>query len=375
MVERTLLSRIQSKLGDRKAIIVQGARQTGKTTLIRAVLAGNQNVLWVNGDVVSDQSLWGSNLTPSQLRQYLSGYAYLVIDEAQRINNIGLTAKIIIDEALGVQPILSGSSTLDLASSVNEPLTGRKWSYELYPLTWAELVAHYKLYPVLRELDVRLVLGAYPEVVTATNEVERRLEEITSSYLYKDILDYGDVRKPELIIQLLRALAYQVGAQVSYNELSNLLQVNNETVRRYIQLLEESYVIFRLEPLSTNPRKEISTSRKIYFVDNGIRNALIGNLSPLQQRNDQGLLWENFIVSEVYKRRRHLGQRGSLHFWRSRDGAEVDLIVAQDGSYRAYEIKYNPRKMGRFATAFRERYAPEVLQTINRANFHELLLV
>jgi predicted AAA+ superfamily ATPase len=372
MVHRTLFDRIRPRLGDRKAIVIQGARQTGKTTLIHALLDQQADTLWVNGDVVREQTFWGSNPDPSQLRQYVGGYKYLVIDEAQRINNIGLTIKLIVDGDFSVQPILSGSSSLNLASSINEPLTGRKWSYELYPLTWTELVAHYQFYPSLRELSNRLVTGSYPEVVTQQEGVEQRLEEITSSYLYKDILDYGDIRKPELIVQLLRALAYQLGAKVSYNELSQLLKVSAETVRRYIQLLEESYVIFRLEPLSTNPRKEISTSRKIYFVDNGIRNAVIGNLLPLSQRNDQGQLWENFVVSEVYKHRHHRGQRGSLHFWRSRDGAEVDLIVSQDGDYRAYEIKYNPKKRGRFPTSFMERYRPSVTTTVNRDNFWKI---
>ena len=373
MIDRHLSSLIRPHLGDKKALIVQGARQVGKTTLIKDLLRDREGVLWVNGDVLADQTLWGSNLSPEQLRRLAEGYSFLVFDEAQRINNIGLSTKILIDEGIPVQPILSGSSSLNLTSSVNEPLTGRKWSFELYPLDWGELTQHFKLYPVLRQLDSRLVLGSYPEVVTATERVERRLEEITSSYLYKDILDYGAIRKPELIAQVLRALAYQVGAQVSYNELANMLQVSNETIRRYVQLLEESYVIFRLPPLSTNPRKEIFTSRKIYFVDNGIRNALIGNLAPLQQRNDQGQLWENFIVSEFMKRAKHGGHRTTPYFWRSKDGAEVDLVLAQDGQYRAYEIKYNPRKSAKFPKSFLERYRPEVVEVINRENFYEYL--
>ena len=373
MIDRHLSTLIKPHLGDNKALIVQGARQVGKTTLIKDLLRDREGVLWVNGDLLADQTLWGSSLSPEQLRRLAEGYSFLVFDEAQRINNVGLTTKIIIDEGIPVQPILSGSSSLNLTSSVNEPLTGRKWSFELYPLGWGELTQHYNLYPVLRQLDSRLVLGSYPEVVTATERVERRLEEITSSYLYKDILDYGDIRKPELITQLLRALAYQVGAHVSYNKLANMLRVSNETIRRYVQLLEESYVIFRLPPLSTNPRKEIFTSRKIYFVDNGIRNALIYNLAPLQQRNDQDQLWENFIISEFMKRVKHGGRRTTPYFWRSKDGAEVDLVLAQDGRYRAYEIKYNPRKKARFPKSFLERYEPEVTEVVNRENFYEYL--
>ena len=373
MIERTIQTDLAAKLTDRKALIIQGARQVGKTTLIDNLLRGRSDVLWINGDLVADQTLWGSNLSTQQLRRILSGYQFLVVDEAQRINNIGLTAKIIIDGGFSVQPILSGSSTLNLTSSINEPLTGRKWSFELYPFTWQELTRHYGFYAVLRQLEARLILGSYPEVVTETADVARRLEEITSSYLYKDILDYGAIRKPELIVQLLRALAYQVGSQVSYNELANMLQVNNETIRRYIQLLEESYVIFRLAPLSTNPRKEITTSRKIYFVDNGIRNALIGNLNPLQQRPDKGQLWENFVVSEFYKRARHAGHRATLYYWRSKDGAEVDLVISHDGIYRAYEIKYNPKKRGSFAPSFVERYRPKEMHTVHSENFYTFL--
>ena len=373
MINRHLSSLIEPHLGDRKAPIIQGARQVGKTTLIKELLSDREGVLWINGDVLTDQTLWGSNLSPEQLRRLVEGFSFLVFDEAQRISNIGLTVKILIDEGIPVQPILSGSSSLNLTSSVNEPLTGRKWSFELYPLGWGELTQHFNLYPVLQQLDSRLVLGNYPEVVTATEHVERRLEEITSSYLYKDILDYGNIRKPELITQLLRALAYQVGAQVSFNELANMLQVSNETIRRYVQLLEESYVIFRLPPLSTNPRKEIFTSRKINFVDNGIRNALIGNRAPLQNHNDRGQLWENFIVGEFMKQVKHGGQRTTLYFWRSKDGAEVDLVLAEDGRYRAYEIKYNPKKKARFPKSFLERYQPEVAEVVNRENFYEYL--
>ena len=371
MIPRTLTSRIEEHLGDRKAIIVKGARQVGKTTLLRDLLA-NRRVLWVNGDRTTDRALW-DRIDPDRLRFVLEGYDYVVIDEAQRVANIGITTKIIIDEDYRVQPILSGSSSLNLASTLNEPLTGRKWSFELFPISWQELRLYSGNHAALQQLEQRLLLGSYPEVVTAQTQVITRLEEITSSYLYKDILDYGLVRKPELIDQLLRALAYQVGSEVSYNELANMLQVSNETVRRYVQLLEESYVVFRLPPLSTNPRKEISTSRKIYFVDNGIRNALINNFDPLTLRNDRGQLWENYVVSEWHKRLYHEGQRSKLYYWRSRNGAEVDLVEQTGGRYRVFEIKYNPKKKPRFPTTFVERYAPEQTGVINMENFYQYL--
>ena len=371
MIERVIGDRIRQRLGDKKAIVLKGARQVGKTTLLRELLPG-QRVLWVNGDKTTDRALW-DHIDPERLRFVLEGYEHVVIDEAQRMANIGLSTKLIIDEGYGVQPILSGSSSLNLASTLNEPLTGRKWSFELFPISWGELRAYQGNYLSLQQLEQRLITGSYPEVVTARTEVITRLEEIASSYLYKDILDYGLVRKPELIDRLLRALAYQVGSEVSYNELANMLQLSYDTVRRYIQLLEESYVIFRLDPLSTNPRKEISTSRKIYFVDNGIRNAVINNFDPLRLRNDQGALWENYVVSEFLKLQRHTGQRAQLYYWRSRGGAEVDLIVQEGGRYRAFEIKYNPKKKPRFPKAFMERYTPESAEVVNTENFYRFL--
>lgn len=373
MINRTLQNRIQKHLTDEKAIIIQGARQVGKTTLIRELLKNvSGKTLWVNGDSVGDRALW-DNVSLENLNLYLDGFDFLVVDEAQRIDNIGLAIKMIIDGTFNVKAIVSGSSSLGLASSINEPLTGRKWSFELFPIDWLELRRHLNLYPALKTLDERLILGSYPEIVTASDNVKTRLSELASSYLYKDVLDFGLVRKPELIIQLLRALAYQVGSQVSYNELANMLQVSNETIRRYIQLLEESYVIFRLEPLSTNPRKEIFTSRKIYFFDNGIRNALIDNFSPLTLRNDQGILWENYVVAEFYKINAHAGRGGRLHYWRSKSGSEVDLIWVNDGNYRAYEIKYNPKKKPRFPASFLERYQPSTTEVINRENFYIVL--
>ena len=371
MILRTVSTRIQQHLGDRKAIIVKGARQVGKTTMLRHLLT-DRRVLWVNGDKTTDRAVW-DNIDPHRLKFVLEGYDQVVIDEAQRVANIGLSAKIIIDEGYGVQPILSGSSSLNLASTLNEPLTGRKWSFELFPITWQELTAYSGNYNALTQLEQRLLLGSYPEVVTAQTAVITRLEEITSSYLYKDILDYGLVRKPELVDQLLRALAYQVGSEVSYNELANRLQVSNETVRRYVQLLEESYVVFRLPPLSTNPHKEISTSRKIYFVDNGIRNALINNFDALSLRNDRGQLWENYVVSEWHKRLHHEGRRSKLYYWRSRGGAEVDLIEQNGSQYRAFEVKYNPKKQPRLPNTFVERYAPEQTGVINAETFYQYL--
>lgn len=372
MIKRIVQQKIAALLGTDKAIILRGARQVGKTTLIRHLLADKTNTLWVDGDDPSDRLLW-NNATKANLLQYVKTVDYLVIDEAQRIENIGLAIKMLVDLKTGLQILVTGSSSLSLTSSINEPLTGRKWSFELYPLSWPELVNHEGLVPTLRRLDQLLIMGTYPEIVTAKEMVQLRLQEIATSYLYKDILEYGNIRKPELIVKLLRALAYQVGSEVSYHELAQLLQVDNKTILRYIDLLEDSYVIFRLPPLSTNPRKEISTSRKIYFWDNGIRNAVIDNLTPLAGRDDHGVLWENFIVSEYRKMLGYANRGGKLYFWRSKSASEIDLVLEYAEKYHAYEIKYNPHKTARFTPSFIERYQPETQAVINRENFHGVL--
>ena len=363
---------VDQRLGDHKALIIQGARQVGKTTLIHQIVDDSREVLWVDGDDPADRLRWG-NIERSLLQRLVEGYDYLIIDEAQRIENVGLAVKMAIDGKLPVKVILSGSSALNLASTLNEPLTGRKWSFELFPLSWAEIVTAYRLPVALDKLNELLILGCYPEIVTAEDSKEERLREIAASYLYKDILEHGDIRKPDLIVKLLRALAYQIGSEVSYHELAQLLGVDSKTVQRYIQLLEDSYVLLRLPPLSTNPRKEISTSRKIYFLDNGIRNAVIDDLSPLGERNDRGQLWENFMVTELYKRQRNTKQGGQFYFWRSRSQSEVDLVIKEGSTITAYEFKNNPRKRASFPRSFTARYAPQAEHVIHPENFYEFL--
>lgn len=371
-IKRKIQEQIEKRLDDDKALIILGARQVGKTTLIRQILTNKEDVLWVNGDNPTDRLRW-NNIDGTLLRQLLVGYQFLVIDEAQRIENVGISVKMVIDNQLPVKVILSGSSSLNLASSLNEPLTGRKWTYRLFPFSWHEMVSEYRLSSMLDRLQQILILGCYPEIITTEDSKQDRLREIASSYLYKDILEYGDVRKPDLIVKLLRALAYQVSSEVSYQELSRLLGVDIKTIQRYIQLLEDSFVLLRLPALSTNPRKEISTSKKIYFLDNGIRNAVIDNFRPLAERNDIGQLWENFIVSEIYKSRINKGGGDQFYFWRNRAQAEVDLIIRGNGKYEAFEIKYNPRKRGKFPASFIERYTPSQAITINSDNFFNYL--
>lgn len=372
MVERILHQSINKFIDFEKAIIIKGARQVGKTTLIKSLVSNQENVLWLDGDDPNVRLIW-SDIQKSRIELFIKEYKYIIIDEAQRIENIGLTTKMIIDLHQKKQVILSGSSSINLSSSIQEPLTGRKWTFELFPFSWEEIINYNTLYEAVQQIDKLLLFGSYPEIYLAEKHKQKRLIELSNSYLLKDILLLGDIAKPEILSDLLRALAYQVGSEVSYNELGNMLKINHETVQKYIDLLEESYVIFRLEPLSTNPRKEISKSRKIYFYDNGILNAVINNFDPIDLRLNKGSLWENFIVSEFKKKHTYHNPNYKLKFWRSKSGPEIDLII-EDGSFiDAIEIKYNPNKKVKLNQSFQERYEPRNFITINRDNFFEYL--
>ena len=340
--------------------------------MIRQLTQRYESVLWINGDDVLDRTEW-NDIDRTTLLQLVASYDCIVVDEAQRIQNIGLSIKMLIDAHLDKAIFISGSSSLNLNSTITEALTGRKWTFELFPFSFKEIAAEITPREAKRRLEELLVYGSYPEVFTAQSRRERRLREIASSYLYKDVLEYGNIRKPDVLVKLLRAIAYQVGSTVSIHELSNLVRVDAKTVERYIGLLEDSYVLFRLPPLSTNPRKELSTFRKIFFYDNGIRNTLIEDLRPFTNRDDRGALWENYVISEFQKAKAYAGGSGQLFFWRSRNGAEVDFVLLYNGVYYAYEIKANPNKQGRFSRSFMEQYDVRKLVTVNPTNFAEEL--
>ncbi len=367
MIERKLSHLLPEYEENRKALLIKGARQVGKTTLVQAYVADKESVLWIDGD---DPMIINTfdGISRDNLLRIIRGYTYVIIDEAQRIPNVGLISKMILDSKEEVQLILSGSSTLDLNTRLNEPLTGRKWTFELFPLSWAEIENDIGYMEASHRLDEFLIYGCYPEIFLGGKK-EKRLQELTTSYLYKDILELADVRKPEVFNKLLQALAYQVGNEVSYNELGNMLNLDTATVERYIGLLEESYVVYRLKPLATNPRKEISTSRKIYFYDNGIRNAIIRNFNTLNNRNDIGALWENYLMSEFRKKEAVSETSSQFFFWRSKGQSEVDLVVKNNDRFRAYEFKYNKNRKARIAPSFMDRYSPEQVHIVNRENF------
>jgi predicted AAA+ superfamily ATPase len=297
----------------------------------------------------------------------------IVLDEAQMVEGIGGVCKQIIDAELGIQLILTGSSALNIANLTQEPLTGRKWEYFLYPISCAEMVEFSGTPELLSRLSQYLIYGCYPEVVTNLSNAKQILNNLASSYLYKDVLALTGVKKPLLLEKILKALAWQVGSEVSLNEIAQIVGADVKTVDSYIHLLEQVYVVYRLGAYSGNLRNEINRKKKIYFYDNGIRNALIGNYSLLDDRNDTGSLWENYLITERKKLLAYNGFYGHTYFWRSKAQAEVDYLEEIDGKLYAYEFKWNPAAKSKFPKSFIEAYKPDAMDVIHRDNFWQWL--
>lgn len=372
MIRRKLRKLLLDKWDSRKVIILLGPRQVGKTTLINQLCEEKGGCLILNGDDVELRQQF-DNISFSNIKRFIGNSETIFIDEAQRIKNIGLIAKQIHDNLPQKRLILSGSSALEIANEINEPLTGRKWEYHLWPITWEEYVDEVGYFEASKKLETRLIFGMYPEIITNENSEIERLKQLSGSYLYKDLLSYSGVRKPELLDKLLFALALQLGSEVSYNELSNLLGVNRATIEEYISLLEKAFVIVKLPPLSRNHRTEISSSRKVFFWDNGIRNAIIGDFKPVVSRTDIGALWENFLVSERLKRNAYNQWYGREYFWRTYAQQEIDYIEEIDSQISAFEFKWNPKKKAKFPKTFTDSYPSAILGKVDRDNFDEFL--
>ena len=373
MIKRLLEEIILNKLNRQKAIVILGARQTGKTTLIKKILAGKEdNSLFLNSDLTLVQQQL-HNPSVNELKQIFGKAELIFIDEAQRIKNIGLTLKIIVDEIPEVQLIVTGSSAFELSNNVNEPLTGRKLEYRLFPVSWKELVNHVGYLESLSQLEQRILFGMYPDVLNNLGSEKEILYNITESYLYKDILIFQQIRKPEFIQKLLQALARQVGNEVSYNELSNLLQIDRKTVISYIDLLEKAYVIFRLASFSRNLRNELSSKIKIYFYDTGIRNALISDFRPLDLRTDKGALWENFLISERLKSNHYNRKFVNSYFWKTHQQQEIDYVEDEDGELSAFEFKWNPSSRAKIPKTFLKTYKNKNAEIITSENFNSFL--
>ncbi|MFA6403723.1 MAG: ATP-binding protein [Salinivirgaceae bacterium] len=373
MIKRKLEDIIKTKFDGKKAIIVLGPRQTGKTTLLKKIASEKGEYLYLTGDDSTTRMSF-ENANTADLKQIIGKSDIVFIDEAQRIKDIGLKLKIIIDNFMPQVLLVSGSSALELASEINEPLTGSKWEYMLYPISWEELNDYTNYITSLQQLEQRMIFGFYPDVMVNTGDEVEILKQLTSSLLYKDLLSYGGIKKPDILDKLLRALALQIGNEVSFNELANLVQVDRKTVQTYIDLLEKAYVIFKLEPFSRNIRSEISTGRKIYFYDNGIRNALISNYNKLELRNDTGALWENFIIAERRKFNEYHRIFANTFFWRTTRQQEIDYIEEREGKLFAFEFKWNMNKKVKFPNNFLENYSNIEIKIIHRENFHEFIL-
>jgi predicted AAA+ superfamily ATPase len=373
MISRILVDRLRQKLFKQKAIIVLGPRQVGKTTLLKNLAFDPDEILWMNADEIDVQQRL-SEVSSGSFKALLGKKKIFIIDEAQRIENIGLKLKLITDNLPEIQVIATGSSSFDLANRVNEPLTGRKWEYNLFPLSYQELVEHHGMLTENRLLEHRLVYGYYPEVVSNPGEEEERLKLICHSYLYKDVLLWERLHKSDKLVRLLQALAHQIGSQVSFNELAEICSMDPKTVEKYVNLLEQAFVIFRLPSFSRNLRNELKSSRKIYFYDNGIRNAIINNFNPIALRSDVGFLWENFLVSERLKfNSYHLLNKNSF-FWRTVNQQEIDLIEEYGGQLHAYEFKWNTKKTVRLTKTFENAYPNSTFNVITPGNLHEFLL-
>ncbi len=373
MIERTQESAIKSLIGSNKAIILMGARQVGKSTLLHSLLDGDDSVLWLNGDDDDVRELFRS-ISSTRLKAIVGNRKTVVIDEAQRIEDIGLRLKLITDQMPGVQVIATGSSSFELSSKVNEPLTGRKRELKLFPLSFREMVSHTSFLEERRMIPHRLIYGYYPEVVCSPSNEKVVLKELTDSYLYKDLLSFDTLRKPDVIVRLLKALALQIGSQVSYNELSSLLGLSSKTVEKYLDILEKSYIIFRLGSFYRNMRNELKLSRKIYFWDLGIRNAVIGNMAPLENRNDTGALWENFLIAERMKYNSYSNSFAQSYFWRTKDQSEVDYLEEEDGNLSAYEFKWNPAKSKtKCPASFAAAYPSSTYRVITPDNIEEFI--
>lgn len=374
MVIRHLEKEIKKYLFKKKAIIIYGARQVGKTTLVKSLL--NQQPgkkLFLNGD---DADIRESLLNPDPLKikPIIGSNKIIVIDEAQRIAEPGLVLKIIHDNYPGIQLFVTGSSSFDLAGKINEPMTGRKFEFFLPPFSFGEMTDHHSFLTEKRLMEHRMVFGYYPDIALHQDDELKLLKALASSFLYKDLLNLEQIHKPVLLEKILKALAIQVGNEVSYNELAKLLDYDKGTIEKYIDLLEKCYIIFRLPGLNRNVRNEIKKGRKIYFNDNGIRNAILGNLLPVSSRSDTGPLWENFLISERRKMLCNKDIDFRSYFWRTTQQQEIDYVEERNGKLYAFEFKWKSAKNVKVSKTFQNAYPGSEFNLITPENISDFLL-
>lgn len=372
IITRSIASQVREAMEPGKIVVIYGPRQVGKTTLVQQILTHFQpdESLYINADQLKYRQL-----LQSQDLQSLTGLVgdrrLVVIDEAQRVENIGLNLKIMADNLKNTLFVVTGSASLDLANKINEPLTGRKKTFILYPFSVDELRHHFGDFETKTQLERWLVYGGYPEIVLEMHTQTRQqlLAEIIGNYLYRDLLDLGEIKKPAKLVDLLRLLAFQIGSEVAVSELASNLAIDRTTVEKYLDLLEQSFILFKVGGFSRNLRKEIAKTSRYYFWDNGIRNALIENFNPIHLRNDKGQLWENFVMVQRRKMHQEQNIRATMYFWRTYDRKEIDLVEESGGKIFGYEIKWNGEIKTSTRKEFMGAYSDAALSCITTDNF------
>jgi predicted AAA+ superfamily ATPase len=371
VIKRYAQSQLVKWIGRRKVIILTGARQVGKTTLFTTMFGEKQGLLWLNADETHVRERL-QILSVENFKGIIGKNTWVVIDEIQRIPNAGLMLKLLIDNFKDVQFLATGSSALDIAETIFEPLTGRHLLFHLHSLMLAEMYNNLSAFEIEQKIPFHLVYGCYPDVYNNPCDAATLLKNLANQYLYKDVLVWKDIRKPQLLDKLLQLLAHQIGSEVSIAELANQLKVKSETVVSYIDLLEKSFVVYRMPAFSNNPRKEISKMHKIFFWDNGIRNAIIDNFDDTSIRTDAGKLWENFIITERMKWLAWNNPSTKSYFWRNYNQSEVDYLEVNKKQITAYEMKWNTAKKHKLTAAFTNTYPEaqtEIITPINFASF------
>lgn len=369
MIKRSIEKLIDSKLFKGKIIILYGARQVGKTTLLQNYFNKYPDIsIFYNCDDPVDREFL-SDLNSEKVKAIIKNKKLILIDEAQRVKNIGISLKIIADKYKEIQIIASGSSSFELSNEVNEPLTGRKFEYQVYPFSVYEIVNEYGEIEFKKKLENQIIYGMYPDIVINPDSTKESLLSLTNSYLYKDIFQWQHIRKPEILDKLLKAIALQIGSEVSYSELAGLIGVKGDTIAVYLQLLEKAFVIYRLGSFSRNLRNELKKAQKIYFWDTGVRNAIIGNFTPLDLRSDKGALWENYLISERLKRNNNINYFCNSYFWKTTQQQEIDYIEECNGELFAFEIKFSHLQKARFPTTFTGNYNVRKTEIITSENY------
>lgn len=368
LLVRLIEKQLKQYLFKQKALVVIGARQVGKTTMLKEFSSNIGDSLWLNADEISVRERL-TNPSINTIENIIGNYKTVVIDEIQRVVNAGLLIKLMVDNFKDVQFIATGSSALEISDNIFEPLTGRHILFKLYPFSLMELYPNKSPFEVEKELPFHMVYGCYPEVSLKRDMSKILLENLSQQYLYKDVLAWKDIRKPDLLEKLLKLLAYQIGSEVSVNELGKQLKIKSETVENYLDLLEKAFVIFRLKSYSNNARKEVSKMSKIFFWDNGIRNAVIDDYRDLSMRNDKGELFENLMVSERMKMNAWLNKGVKSFFWRNYNQSEVDYVEINGSKISAFEMKWNSHKKNKITRAFTNLYPDAVTEVITPENF------